>query len=60
MIEVFWGVIGGGPQVSLAHQRPAGFIWPFFDNDKPYESITAAFSRCNDKYRELEPAALVD
>jgi len=37
-----------------------GLSGPFFKNDVPYSGIASAFSRCDDKYGEVQPAELVD
>jgi len=37
-----------------------GLAGPFFKNDVPYSGIASAFSRCDDKYGEVQPAELVD
>jgi hypothetical protein len=37
-----------------------GLSGPFMDNVPPYAGIGGAFSRCGDKYGEIQPAELVD
>jgi hypothetical protein len=37
-----------------------GLSGPFFENDVPYSGIASAFSRCGDKYGQVQPSELVD
>lgn len=37
-----------------------GFAGPFWGDEKPYECLTGAFSRCSDKLGKIEPAEIVD
>ena len=37
-----------------------GLAGPFLDGDVPYPNVAAGFSRCNDKFGEMNPADLVD
>ena len=37
-----------------------GLSGPFFENDVPYSEAAGAFSRCGDKYGEVQSDALVD
>ena len=51
---------------KMEHGHWAGDDWllglagPFFKNDVPYSGIASAFSRCDDKYGEVQPAEMVD
>lgn len=37
-----------------------GLAGPFFENDVPYSGNAAGFSRCTDKYGEVQPHELID
>ena len=37
-----------------------GVVGPYREIDKPHSGLTGAFSRCNDKYGQIEPSELVD
>jgi hypothetical protein len=51
---------------KMEHGHWAGDEWllglsgPFFRNDVPYSGIASAFSRCDDRYGEIQAAELVD
>lgn len=37
-----------------------GLAGPYFESDVPYEGFAGAFSRCGDKFGEVQPSDLVD
>jgi hypothetical protein len=37
-----------------------GFAGPYWGDEKPYENMTSAFSRCDDKFGEVAPTEIID